>query len=44
MVIVVQPNVVTADHRMGVQVGEMLRVTAAGAESFHAVPREILRT
>jgi Xaa-Pro aminopeptidase len=44
MVIVVQPNVVTPDHRMGVHVGEMLRVTAAGVESFHAVPREILRT
>jgi Xaa-Pro aminopeptidase len=42
MVIVVQPNVVTADHRMGVQVGDMLRVTANGVESFHAVPRAIL--
>jgi Xaa-Pro aminopeptidase len=43
MVIVVQPNVVTTDHRMGVQVGDMLRVTATGVESFHSVPREILR-
>jgi len=43
MVIVVQPNVVTADAGMGVQVGDMLRVTATGVESFHAVPREILR-
>jgi Xaa-Pro aminopeptidase len=43
MVIVVQPNVVTQDHRMGVQVGEMLRVTATGVETFHSVPREILR-
>jgi Xaa-Pro aminopeptidase len=42
MVIVVQPNVVTPDHRMGVQVGDMLRVTASGVESFHAIPREIL--
>jgi Xaa-Pro aminopeptidase len=42
MVIVVQPNIVTTDHRMGVQVGDMLRVTATGVESFHAVPREIL--
>lgn len=42
MVIVVQPNVVTPDHRMGVQVGDMLRVTSSGVESFHAVPREIL--
>ncbi len=43
MVIVVQPNVVTPDHRMGVQVGDMIRVTATGVESFHSVPREILR-
>jgi len=42
MVIVVQPNVVTADARMGVQVGDMVRVTATGVESFHSVPREIL--
>ncbi len=42
MVIVVQPNVVTPDQRMGVQVGDMLRVTATGVESFHSVPREIL--
>jgi Xaa-Pro aminopeptidase len=42
MVIVVQPNIVTPDHRMGVQVGDMLRVTATGVESFHVVPREIL--
>jgi Xaa-Pro aminopeptidase len=42
MVIVVQPNVVTPDHRMGVQVGDMLRVTDNGVESFHSVPREIL--
>jgi hypothetical protein len=42
MVIVVQPNLVTPDHRMGVQVGDMLRVTDNGVESFHSVPREIL--
>lgn len=42
MVVVVQPNVVTPDHRMGVQVGDMLRVTATGVDSFHTVPREIL--
>jgi Xaa-Pro aminopeptidase len=42
MVIVVQPNVVTPDHRMGVQVGNMLRVTASGVESFHSEPRGIL--
>jgi Xaa-Pro dipeptidase len=43
MVVVVQPNVVSEDLRMGVQVGDMMRVTTTGVESFHAVPREILR-
>ena len=43
MVLVVQPNVVTPDFRTGVQVGEMLVVTANGVESLHRVPREILR-
>ncbi len=43
MVIVVQPNVVSADLWMGVQVGDMLRVTATGVESFHKVPRAVLR-
>jgi Xaa-Pro dipeptidase len=43
MVLVVQPNVVTTDLRMGVQVGEMLVVTANGVESVHQVPRDILR-
>ncbi|MGH7775582.1 MAG: M24 family metallopeptidase, partial [Candidatus Dormibacterales bacterium] len=43
MVVVVQPNVITPDERMGVQFGEMLRVTAAGVESFHRAPRRLLR-
>jgi Xaa-Pro dipeptidase len=43
MVLVVQPNVVTPDLAMGVQVGEMLVVTADCVESLHQVPREILR-
>jgi Xaa-Pro dipeptidase len=43
MVLVVQPNVVTPDLRMGVQVGEMVLVTGDGVESLHRVPREILR-
>jgi Xaa-Pro aminopeptidase len=44
MVIVVQPNVVTPDFRMGVQVGEMMVVTANGVESLHRLPRGILRS
>jgi Xaa-Pro dipeptidase len=38
MIIVIQPNVITEDNRMGVQVGEMMRITAAGTESLHRYP------
>ncbi|HEX9437778.1 MAG TPA: M24 family metallopeptidase [Candidatus Limnocylindria bacterium] len=38
MVVVVQPNVVTADARMGVQVGETLRITPTGTERLHSYP------
>lgn len=38
MTIVIQPNVITRDERMGVQVGELVRVTATGAESLHRYP------
>jgi Xaa-Pro dipeptidase len=38
-VVVVQPNVVTKDHKAGVQTGEMLLITDTGVERFHAVPR-----
>jgi Xaa-Pro aminopeptidase len=38
-VVVVQPNVVTTDHKAGVQTGEMLLITERGVERFHAVPR-----
>ena len=38
-VVVVQPNVVTKDHKAGVQTGEMLLITESGVERFHAVPR-----
>lgn len=38
MVVVIQPNVITEDGRMGVQVGEMLRVKQGGVESFHHYP------
>ena len=38
MIVVVQPNVVTRDHAAGVQTGEMVLVTKAGIERFHAIP------
>ena len=43
MVIVIQPNVITEDGRMGVQVGEMLRVTPEGVESFHRYPMRFVQ-
>lgn len=44
MTIVVQPNVVTPDHKAGVQVGELIRVTRAGFERLHTAPRGFFRT
>lgn len=38
MVLVVQPNVITTDHRAGVQTGEMLLITETGPERMHAFP------
>jgi Xaa-Pro aminopeptidase len=43
MVVVIQPNVVTRDGKAGVQTGEMVLITEAGIEPFHAVPRGFLR-
>jgi Xaa-Pro aminopeptidase len=39
MTVVVQPNVVTGDHKAGVQVGELIRVTQTGFERLHSAPR-----
>lgn len=38
MTVVIQPNVITTDERMGVQVGELVRVTRTGVESLHRYP------
>jgi Xaa-Pro dipeptidase len=43
MTVVVQPNVVTSDHKAGVQVGELIRVTKAGFERLHTAPRGFFR-
>jgi Xaa-Pro aminopeptidase len=43
MMIVVQPNVITTDHRAGVQVGELVLVTADGYERLHAAPAGLMR-
>jgi Xaa-Pro dipeptidase len=44
MTVVVQPNVVTRDHKAGVQVGELVRVTKTGFERLHGAPRGFFRT
>ena len=43
MTVVVQPNVVTRDHKAGVQVGELIRVTKSGFERLHSAPRSFFR-
>ena len=43
MMLVVQPNVVTPDHRAGVQTGECLVVTAEGPRRLHHAARGALR-
>jgi len=43
MLVVIQPNVVTEDLRMGVQVGEMVRITGSGVERLHRGPLEFAR-
>jgi Xaa-Pro dipeptidase len=43
MVIVVQPNIISLDEQSGVQVGELLRVTATGVESFHQRPMRFIQ-
>ena len=37
--VVVQPNVVTKDHKAGVQTGELVLITETGVERLHAVAR-----
>jgi Xaa-Pro dipeptidase len=44
MTVVVQPNVVTRDHKAGVQVGELVRVSRTGFERLHSAPRGFFRT
>jgi Xaa-Pro dipeptidase len=42
MTIVVQPNPITLDERMGLQLGALTLVTDRGAESLHTLPLEPL--
>ncbi len=40
--VVVQPNIVTPDERLGVQVGDLCVVTADGARPLHSYRRELV--
>ena len=42
MTMVIQPNVITADERMGVQVGELVHVTRTGVEPLHRYPMRFI--
>jgi Xaa-Pro dipeptidase len=42
MTVVIQPNVITEDQRMGVQFGELVRITHDGVEPLHNYPREFI--
>ncbi len=43
MTIVIQPNIITADERMGLQVGELVHVTRTGVESLHHYPMRFIQ-
>jgi Xaa-Pro dipeptidase len=43
MTIVIQPNIITEDERMGVQVGELMRVTRKSIESLHSFPMRFIQ-
>ncbi len=43
MTVVIQPNPVTLDERMGVQLGNLVRITADGIESLQQFPLRALR-
>jgi Xaa-Pro dipeptidase len=43
MTVVVQPNVVTADGKTGVQTGELVLITQTGIERLHTFPRGFRR-
>ncbi len=43
MFLVIQPNVVSADGRLGVQTGELVVVTERGAERVHSLQQGLLQ-
>jgi Xaa-Pro aminopeptidase len=41
--LVIQPNVITRDERVGVQIGDLCVVTPSGARSLHKFPFRLIR-
>jgi len=42
MVVTIQPQPTTPDHRMGLQYGETVRITGTGTERLHGYPRKMV--
>lgn len=42
MVVTLQPNLITPDERMGMQVGETVRITKTGTERLHGYPMRFI--
>jgi len=42
MVVTLQPNVITPDERMGMQIGETVRITRTGTERLHGYPMRFI--
>ncbi|HLJ35664.1 MAG TPA: hypothetical protein VKU38_18560, partial [Ktedonobacteraceae bacterium] len=43
MTIVIQPNIITEDEHMGLQVGELVQVTRNGVKSLHRYPMRFIQ-
>lgn len=43
MTVVIQPNVIMPDERMGVQVGQLVRITRDSVESLHTYPMRFIQ-
>lgn len=43
MTIVIQPNIITGDEHMGLQVGELVQVTPGGITSLHRYPMRFIQ-
>ena len=44
MTVVIQPNVITEDERMGVQVGQLVRIASNNIDSLHSYPMRFIQS